>query len=149
MKLPTTSKDKRKGFTLVEVVIVISIIALLFAIGSLVDSGMYQRRLISAEQAVAISVLQKARNQAMNNMYASEYGVHIDPDAYVLFRGPSYVPNDPNNETIPKNSHISISGLRDIVFAQLSGEPNNPGQIILDDGTQQKYINIKRGGLID
>lgn len=137
------------GFTLIEIAIVLAIIAGLFAIAAFVDGNMYQRNLLASEQETLVSILQKARSQSMNNVDTNAHGVHIDTEDYVLFLGQNYVPNDTNNEKIAKNDKISVSNLNNIVFAQLSGEPNKTGKIILDGGTQQKFITIKTGGLIN
>lgn len=147
MKSPTISKDK--GFTLIEIAVVLAIITLLFAIGFFVDLSMDSRNSLGSEETTLISILEKARGEAMNNIDHISHGVHVETNAYILFEGSNYAPSDTLNEVIKKNKNISISGLNDIAFKQLSGKPNNPGQIILDDGTQQKTIKVMGDGLVD
>jgi len=129
--------------------VAIAIIAGLFTVGSFIDMGVINRRSISAEQLALVSILQKARNQAMSNIDHIEHGVHIDPDAYTLFEGTNYSPISLTNEIITKSGKTTISGLNDIYFAQLSGEPSTTGLITLNNGTVTKTINIINGGLID
>jgi prepilin-type N-terminal cleavage/methylation domain-containing protein len=166
MKSPTASIDKGKGFgksdkgfTLFEIIVVIALIAGLFAVGSFVDLSMINRNLLSTEEATLVSVLQKAQNEAMNNIDAKPHGVHIDINAYTLFEGTTYSSSSTTNEVINRNSKIVVSGINDtaftlpydIVFEQLSGEPNPTGLITLKEtgGVNQKDINIRSGGLID
>jgi prepilin-type N-terminal cleavage/methylation domain-containing protein len=149
-----------KGFTLIEILVVIGIIVLLFAAGSFVNIRNINSELLRTERATLVSVLEKARGRAMNNIDAKEHGVHIDPaaDEYVLFEvlvGSAYDPADPGNEEIGRNKNVDVDlsdiGTGDIIFHQLSGEPYDTGEIKLKDtitNTEVKII-IREGGLID
>jgi prepilin-type N-terminal cleavage/methylation domain-containing protein len=148
-ELALSERSESNGFTLMEVMVVIAIITGLFVMGSFVDLSVINRRSIASEQVTLVSVLQKARNQSMNNIYAKSHGVHIDTGEYILFKGTSYSPSDPANEKIAKNNSTVISGINDIVFEQLSGNPSVTGEIILNDGSITKTIKITANGLID
>jgi prepilin-type N-terminal cleavage/methylation domain-containing protein len=148
MKLQTISSVKR-GFTLIEILVVSGVLTLLFFAGSFLDIGSYGRGLISREEELLVSILSKARSRAMNNVYETEHGVHIDSDTYVLFRGSSYSALNSTNEPLEKNSNISIAGINDIVFKQLSGEAGTSGVITLSDNLGSRTITISKSGLID
>ncbi len=143
----------RAGFTLIEVLITLAVVAGIFAAGSFMDFSNLGRESLNTERATLISVFQKARNRAMNNIYASKHGVYIEENAYVIFRKFPYDNNENTNERIPRNKNITIttapSGISNIIFTQLSGEPIPTGDIILNDGVRTKTITIKSGGLID
>ncbi len=140
---------------MIEVLVTLAIVAGIFATGSFVNFDAYRGNLIDTERATVVSVLQKARNRAMNNIFTSEHGVHIEENAYVIFRKFPYDNNENTNERIPRNSNIIITTVPDdisnIIFTQLSGEPKLPGDIILNlnDEVRTKTITIKTGGLID
>jgi len=134
------------GFALIEIIVVIAVTTGLFAIGSFVDTNMTSRRSLSSEQAILVLVLQKARNQAMNNIYASPHGIHIEDDSYVIFREFPYHESNLTNETIPRNNNFDDGDDFEVIFTQLSGEPNHTGQINFNGG---KYIKIEKSGLID
>lgn len=149
---------KNNGFTLIEVMIVIIILCSFFLIGFFVDQGMYSRKSLQEEELLVISILQKARSRAMNNIYESNHGLHIEDNSYVIFKTTPYVESNLTNEKIPRNNKISITaGLElldedneiEIIFTRLSGDPINTGGIKLDDNLEQKYININKRGLID
>ncbi|MDP2788459.1 MAG: prepilin-type N-terminal cleavage/methylation domain-containing protein [bacterium] len=150
MKLQITLKDKNQnGFTLIEVLITMAVISLLFFAGYFVSVDSFSRELIISEHLTLVSVLQKARNRAMNNINTSRHGVYIENDLYIIFRKFPHNSNEPTNEKIQRNNNINISGLNEVIFSQLSGESGNTGDIFLDDGMRTKKITIKKGGLID
>lgn len=137
--------------------VAIAIIAGLFALGSFIDISVINHRSISSEQATLVSVLQKARNESINNINAIQHGVHIDTSAYTLFEGTNYISTNSSNQTIAKSSMTDISNINsndftapyDIIFSQLSGEPSVIGVITLNNGATTKMITIYNGGLID
>lgn len=153
MILQIASKLKRPnssfGFTLLEVLVTMAIVGTIFAVGSFLDLNIYSRELLASEQTDLISILQKARNRSMNNLYSSSHGVHITEDSFIIFRGSSYLADVPTNEIITRNDNIIITGINDIVFSQFSGNANPTGDILLQDNLQTKTINIKANGLID
>ncbi len=150
MKSLIISKNKIRGFTLIEILIVITLIGFIISLGSVVNIDFYNREIRLSEQATLISILQKARSDAMNNIHATSHGVHIENNTYTIFEGTTYNPNESSNQTIERNPNIIISGLQDVVFKQLSGNTENTGTIILKDPNNlERYINIKANGLID
>lgn len=149
-----------KGLTLIEILVVIGIIILIFGAGSFINFSSYNHTLINTEQSTLVSVLSKARSEAMNNVNHIQHGVHIDTDTYTLFEGTVYTAGVPANQDISKNSKTVVSNLGvttfttpyDIYFNQLSGDPSATGIITLTDisnSTNTKTITIKTGGLID
>lgn len=150
MKSPTILKNKKSGFTLIEILITITLIGIVVGLGSVVNIDFYSREIRISEQATLVSILQKARSDAMNNINATPHGVHIGNTAYVIFHSQSYDPNETDNQTIERNPNITTTGLQDIVFEQLSGNTENTGTIILKDPNDlEKSITIKANGLIE
>lgn len=148
MKSLTVLKSKC-GFTLIEILVVMSIVAILLVAGFFVSFDSYNRESISAEHTALVSTLEKARSRAMNNINQSRHGVHIEDDSYVVFREFPYNPIESTNEEIPRNSNIIISGLDEVIFEQLSGETNDDGTITLTEGPRTKNIEISENGLIN
>lgn len=138
----------RKGFTLIEVLVVIGIIIGLFAIGALVDSSSIGRQSLSSVESTLVSVLQKARSRAMNNIAETSHGVFIDSDKFVLFQGGSYDSGESTNEEISRSDAVAVTGLDEIIFTPLSGEATD-GTITLTQGVQSREIEILEDGLIN
>ncbi|MEK7569735.1 MAG: prepilin-type N-terminal cleavage/methylation domain-containing protein [Patescibacteria group bacterium] len=129
----------RRGFTLVEVLVVMGIVVLLFAGGYLVTVDTYGKNLLGSEEEKLVSILSKARSRAMNNIDATDHQVEILLDKYVL----------DSDEEIERNEKIEISGITEITFEQLSGRPDEVGDIVLNDGTRTETITINQEGMIN
>ena len=114
------------GFTLLEVLIVFAIIGLLAAFGIVIGIDSYQRYNVRAERDLIVSLLEKARSEAVNNIGAQPHGLHFDPASpaqYVLFRGNTFSAGSSFNLSLPRSQAVTVSGLTDIVFTQLGGVP--------------------------
>ena len=71
-----------------------------------------------------ISILQKARSRAMNNINQTKHGVYFQTGKYILFQGDAFNPDDDaNNQEIKASNNISISPLPVwVVFNQLTAK---------------------------
>lgn len=147
MKLQEASKNNT-GLTLIEILVVMGIIGILFVVGSFADISSIGRSSITAEQATLVSVLQKARGRAMNNIDASAHGVRVVSDAFILFNTTSLA-----EEEIVRNSNIIPSGLVEIVFEQLSGKVEDYDEdddtMTLTQDASTRTVRILENGLID
>ncbi|MES3005825.1 MAG: prepilin-type N-terminal cleavage/methylation domain-containing protein [Patescibacteria group bacterium] len=130
-----------KGFTLIEVIVVIALIGIVFSFSSVgVDS--YRRQILETETTKLAGLLQTARNRSMNNVNQSAYGVRITADQFILFHGVV-------DEPVPRSTAVVVSGLNQIVFDQLSGNTSNTGTITLSMDANSKNINIGANGRIN
>lgn len=144
MKSRTTLKGNH-GFTLIEILVALGIVAILFTASSFLNFNSYNRELLESEQETLVSVLITARSRSMNNIDASRHGVKIEDDNFILFRELPY-----DEEIIPRNSNVkNTSTLDTVIFEQLSGEIDNFGEIILSENLKTKKITLLQSGLID
>ncbi len=146
-----------KGFTLIEISIVILIISILAGIG-LVSFRSYRQNLtLNGDAGQIVSALRLAQNQTISSLNASAYGVHFDSNQYVLFVGPTYNPSDPVNQVFPLslgieiyNINLSGNGL-EVLFDRLNGRTEEPGSVSLRavaDQTKMKTVYITFSGQI-
>ena len=142
------SLQSKRGFTLVEIVVVMGLFAVLAGFGLFLSIDFYRSYAFRAERDMLISVLQKARSQALNNIRESPHGVRVEEDSYILFQGGSYDPTDPANQAIAAAPSISHTGLSEVVFTQLSGGANASGTIDITDGLRTVSISINNAGRI-
>ncbi len=154
-KIKNRGNKKKSGFTLIEVVIAIGIIAILFTIGTKPFVAMKNRRALDDSVGRVESVLQEARSMTVSSVGASRYGVHFEETRTVLFRGSVYSPSSLDNKVVNLNSSVLISEVNlageglDVVFNRLNGETDNPGTIklnLVSDPTKFKLITIFSGG---
>ncbi len=151
---------KNKGITVIEIIIVISIIVALSAIilPSL-SSFRRERSLDNATQDI-ISMLNKARNDTVSSLNSMAYGVHFESDKVTYFQGPTFNSIASSNVVllldpsvnIPSTGGINLGGGgSDVIFTRLTGDTVNYGTIILQltsDATRQKTITISKTGAI-
>ena len=130
-----------KGFTLLEAVMVLAIVAAVgtFALGMSFDD--YRGDSARTERATLVAVLERARSQAMSNTClgtgcteGQPHGVHFTPNSYILFQGPHFTTDDEANEQIAHVTKSIIVTGGDVVFSQLSAT-TTPEVITITDPT--------------
>lgn len=145
----------KKGFTLIEILIVMSILGLLSLIvfGFFVDYRKSQATTRDVE--LITSLLYKARSDAISSNSSSDYGVHFASSTVTTFKGSTYNISDPQNQnfSLLSGNFLSIialtSGGVDVVFNKLTGETTQSGVLTLTVSTGDvKTITIYPTGLV-
>lgn len=140
------TKYIKSGFTLIEMLIVIGLLAMISAVPIFMNVNNYRGEAFRAEQNALGVALQTARANAFNNINQSKHGVAINPvgyDGYVLFQGDSYATADHSLDVrTPMSYKTSFSPLSpaEIIFSQLSGDANYDGEITMID--PQRGMNL-------
>ena len=154
MKLPSTSIQDSKGFTLIEILVVIALLTVIASFGVTAGIDSYQRFLFRSNVDTAVSLLQKARSSAIHNIGETSHGVYFcDPSnsKFVLFRGTTYDPISPSNFPVDKSKAVKVTSCptpSEIVFTQLSGDTTG-GDITLTDGVRNVTITVNNEGGIN
>lgn len=148
MNLPPILTNKQRGFTLVEIIVVMAIFSALAVMAAFFDSTFYRGNSFGTDYDVFVAVVQRVRAKAINNINESKHGVYIDSDKYVLFEGDDYG-SAVATEEISRNENIAIAGASEIVFSQLSGDSNFSGSVILSDGFRTATMLINDEGQIN
>ena len=150
--------NNKKGFTMIEILIVIAIMVAILSLGLFISLDFYRRYIFASEQNILISTLQKARSQSLNNIDQVRHGIHFQafPLQYIIFECPAANPQC-NNYPGPSNSDNIITPSNnisfasdalslpfDIIFDQLSGNCLNcSGQITIQLSNKTKTYTIK------
>ncbi len=152
-----------KGFTLIELMIVLSIISLVVGIGLFFDFDSFRGHSFNSDRDTLISALQHARAKAVNNICRGDgsecsggkpHGVYIDDlnDKYVIFQGSNYSSSSPFNVILDASPTMTyeVGSLAKIVFEQLSGNVTSVGDIKLKDDASGRtsVITINSEGQI-
>jgi prepilin-type N-terminal cleavage/methylation domain-containing protein len=143
----------RKGFTLIEILVVVGLVTIVLGFGAFVDLSALKGDTFRSEQARIIAVLEKARSRAMANINETTHGVcYIEPN-YIIFEGSTCTAS--GNELIPANENIASASdfsnptkFPSFVFDQLSGRTNGDN-ILLTDGIKSTTIEINDEGTIN
>jgi len=142
-----------KGFTLLEILLVILIIVFLVALIFPLGLDFYKSQQLQAHSQQILQTLRKAQLKAMAVEGGSSFGVHFDNTnkKYVLFKGDFYEPAnpDPSDEEFNFPSVITVSGLLEVVFSRYEGKPIPLGNIIINGDDLTYTININEIGRIN
>lgn len=140
----------REGFTFIELVIVLGIFAILFAVGLPIGFDAYRNYLLNSETTNLVSFLRRAQSSAFSNVNGSAHGIYMSSDKFIIFEGASYVArNASRDQEFYRTTSVDISGPAEIVFSSLSGNPNIPSSFILSNLLRIQRIEINEQGTID
>lgn len=124
-------KNVLKGFTLVELLLVMGIFALIAAISSISYFSTFTSANLNAAKDVLISDIKTAQSNAMSGkgqdgQVLAGWGIKvIDNSKYILFPGPAYDENNLGNLTTTLPTDITVSttfSSSSISFSKASGE---------------------------
>lgn len=153
---------KNKGISIIEVLVVISILSIISAIVVPRLSGFRNQQVLKNTTEDIVSLLNEARNNTISSKDSTNYGVHFESDKVILFRGLSFDSSTVNKEikldssvTIPEEVGINLqNGGGDIIFERITGDTVNDeyGTIVIQstkDENAQNIISISKIGIID
>ncbi len=142
---------------MVEIVIVIAIIGIIMSLGLVLSMDSFRGYYFRGERSMIVSVLTRARSQAMANYNGTTHGACYDATNknYVIFQG-TYSASSPTNETITGNKSMNIATTSSlfscsnggIKFSQLSGNAT-PDTFAISDGLKYGVIEINTEGAIN
>lgn len=121
----------QKGFTLVEILLVMAIVSSLFAISIVNLNNLQQNTYQNTSEELFLSDLKLQQLKSMtgdNNTSAAvePFGIYFGTNTYTLFRGDTYSASDPENFTIELNPNLTFASVEfansQIIFAKNSGE---------------------------
>ncbi|MDI6734322.1 MAG: prepilin-type N-terminal cleavage/methylation domain-containing protein [Patescibacteria group bacterium] len=144
-----TTKKTTAGFSILETIIALAVLAVIAAIGIPIGLDSYRSFILDSEASNLLSILRRAEGNAFSNNYKKDYGVYLDPNNFVLFRGQSFLNRDQNfDENYARTNAIGVNGLSEIVFSPISGLPNVTGTFTLSNGPSSRIISINEQGTL-
>lgn len=136
-----------KGFTIMEVLVIVGLIAIIALFTSGIDTGAITRSNANSEANTLIELLTRARSLALNNVNENQHGVYVDASSFILFEGDSYA-TAVSTQATPRNSLISHTGDTEIVFTRLAGS-TTPASMTLSANGVSATIDVNAEGRID
>jgi prepilin-type N-terminal cleavage/methylation domain-containing protein len=141
------------GFTLIEMLVVLSLLMVCFSLGLFVSFSDERHTRFRSERQVVISALLKARSQAIADMCyrpdcerGGAHGVFFgEPGIYSIFEGTSFSMRfEDVDERIQARVDSSIEGCLEVVFSPGSGEavcpPGSSIHIVSRTGEDSEII---------
>lgn len=147
------SIHNKKGFTLVEIVVVLTIILILISISLAAFFSARKQNELSTEIDKLSFAIEQARATALNGKGSGGVGIKFSSSTYEIFIGNTYS-SGPNNKiaTVTLPYYISTtlpSPDYNVVFSRLSGIPNRTGTVSIYDSrdiSRLKTISIGAQG---
>ncbi|MCK5590337.1 MAG: type II secretion system protein [Candidatus Pacebacteria bacterium] len=149
---------KKRGYTAIEIVLVIGIMGILVTMVGLSFSAFRNSNILAVETEKVVSLIAQARNDTLSSKNDTVYGVRIESNRVVLFESDTFSEVDPDNIEISLDTSVALTdivlngGGSDIVFKRLSGKTNEHGTmslVLTSDPTTKKTITIYATGLVD
>ena len=139
-------KNKLKGFTVIELLVVIGIISILVGFG--LPSYFYMKKNISFYSSVEsiLNTLRLAQNRAISSQDGTIHGVYFETDQCVLYgedwSSPTYT------RAFPLESGKILGASTNVEFERLTGEASSQMSIVVEYSGRQKIINVEETGKI-
>lgn len=150
LKAPSSKLQANKGFTLLEVLLSISIVAILSGLSVPVWRNLQIKNDLDVVTTTIVQNLRRAQilSQAVDG--DSTWGLKVQSGSIVLFKGASYAVRDSTfDETSDLQTSITPTGVTEIVFAKLTGLPQTTGTVTLTSEQDSKNITINTKGMVD
>jgi len=148
----------KKGFSLFEILLsMVIVVVILFVVINLFSNYNKKQILDNAVENTS-SLLKEARSLTISSKNDSSYGVHFEQDTTVLFKGTTYVSDDPNNKISQIDKKVVISeinlngGGNNVIFQRLTGKTNYYGTIkisLISNPLNFKIVSIYQTGVVE
>ena len=148
---------KEAGLTLIELIIAMSIFAIITSIASVSLLNTQHKASINASTTVLVTDFRQQQIKAMTGdtegrPSGNRYGVHFETDKYVLFNG-TYTAGESSNFEVPLEGTLSFTGITgdgNIIFEQGSGELLGTSGVTIQDSlnNDQKVIQLNNFGVV-
>jgi prepilin-type N-terminal cleavage/methylation domain-containing protein len=139
-----------QGFTLVEVLLVVALMAMVAGMMVFIDRTYIVRNDLDVSTRLVTESLRQAQALAMDGQADSPWGIRIQSNMVTVFSGTSYTERNTENDlvqTLP--SSVGISGIHEVVFSKLWGEPNTTGNVVLSTSVNSsRVVSINAKGSI-
>ncbi|MBP6974498.1 MAG: prepilin-type N-terminal cleavage/methylation domain-containing protein [Candidatus Pacebacteria bacterium] len=124
-----------KGFSLLELIIVISIAMILGAISLTTFFSVSENQSLEKDVNYAIALVEKARLQTVNAKENAQFSVRFASSSVVLYQGATYSTSSPTNTTFTFSPKVEISSInltgnsQSVSFEKITGKSNATGTI--------------------
>jgi type II secretory pathway pseudopilin PulG len=132
-----------KGFTLIELVLVVGLIFIILGGAFVFNSGWYLQNNFDSTKNILVSSLRKAQNYSLIKKNNLTWGVCLTNNIVRMFGGSCTSPTIKDDYILP---NIVISGLTTITFSPLRGEPNTPQNVTVSGNNKSIHIIINQAG---
>jgi prepilin-type N-terminal cleavage/methylation domain-containing protein len=143
------SRNSQRGFSIIEVIIVVGIMTLLFSVSDSVYTSFKSSSNLDIATGSLVEALRYSKTNSEIMKGDSKWGVKIFADHLVIFKGDSYTARDTGyDQSINFPSGVVASGTGELTFEKMTGVPVNTGTIDIVNNSGTKNILINEKGTI-
>lgn len=140
---------KLKAFSLLEILLVVAMIGIISGITAVVYQSFQVKNNIDLAQITTVQTLRRAQIQSKASDGDSTWGVNISSTNITMFKGASYALRDSTfDEIYDFPSSITPSGIQEIVFTKMDGEPSATGTITFTTNNETRNLTINSKGMV-
>jgi len=150
-----TQRCDSKGVTLVEVLVIFSIVMILATVVAVPFSRFRNKQAIQNATNGLVSLLNEARTKTLAAVDNTQYSVYVESSQAVLFQGAVYDANAGGNVPVVFDSPVTATtialqgGGAQITFDRLKGTTSQHGTITLSiAGGESRTVTITSSGSI-
>lgn len=150
MPASATADKVRQGFTLVEVLLSVAVIAVLAGISAPVFSRLSTKNDLDTAVVSLAQSWRRVQALSMANDGDTVWGVKVGAGSITVFKGTSFASRDTNyDETFTLPLTISVSGaVTEITFNKLTGTPSATGTVSLTSFGDTTTLTINSKGTV-
>lgn len=147
---------RKQGFTLIELLLILGLFALLLSFTTVNLTPIVGKASLDTTVSMLVSDLKEQQLKAMigeseGSGSAQAFGIHFEPDHYVLFRSSVFNPAEPSNFTVNLEQGLELeSALPEVVFQKGNGEIASLLSLTARNTTvgQTKVITVSQYGVV-
>lgn len=139
-----------RGFTLIEILLAISIIALIGGFSLPVYTRLQVRNDADLAATTVAQSLRRAQLLSQASDGDTSWGVKVQPGALTLFRGLNFASRNPTfDELYDLSASFTVSGLDEVIFTKFTGKPLATGTVTLTTPTNEtRVVTINSEGMV-
>lgn len=143
--------NSKFGFTLFEMLLAVSVFAIIGAISAPIFIGFKTRNDIDTAAQITASALRRASVLSRSMQNNSPWGVLATTSQVIIFSGAKYASRIPaNDESFEILPSLLISGNTEIVFSKFTGMPTSTFAITLTSPTgETRSVNVNDKGMVN
>ncbi len=141
--------NTQAGFTLLELMLVVAMIGLIAMFGASLGSGFLWRTDLSQAQYSTVVHLRYAQVLAHAAQDDSDWGVHIENNRLILFKGNDFETRDEESDEENDLGSVTVSDPIDVVYHKFSGIPYlSSSEITLTTNEETAVIQVNQEGTL-
>lgn len=140
-----------KGFTMVELLLSVAILTALTGLSLPLYESFNRRNDLDLTTHSVAAAIRRAEAYSRGARGDSAWGVEFLSTGITLFKGTTYSSRDTSfDETLSLPGSVTASGLTELTFTKLSGQPNTTGSLTLQSTTNtSRTITVNVEGMVD